>query len=323
MEKSVFIVWGQHHRRSELLARHLGSTIHYVNCGVSGKLVQAPIRYVVQALKTWHILGRGKPCIVLVQNPPIFGVIVAFLYAWLHNAEYVIDSHTGAFVSPKWRWSLWLHRFLSQSALLTIVHNKSQERIVKPWGCRYCVLGFIPGDYPYGEDYPLKGQFNVAVISTFKSDEPLDVLFDAAERLPGVEFYITGNSKRSSPHLSAKKPQNCHLTGFLSYGQYIGLLRAADAVMDLTTRDHTLLMGGFEAVSVGTPLITSDWPILREYFSEGTVHIPNSAHGICEGVRYARANCDILREEILTLRNRLRQEWDAGFAQLRDLLHRS
>jgi len=49
-----------------------------------------------------------------------------------------------------------------------------------------------------------------------------------------------------------------------------------------------LLSGAFEAVSLGTPLIISDWPILRNYFSLGMVHIPNSVGGVCEGVRRLR-----------------------------------
>ena len=61
------------------------------------------------------------------------------------------------------------------------------------------------------------------------------------------------------------KPDNCHLTGYIPYEQYVGLMRQVDTVIDLTDRDHTLLLGAFEAVSLGTPLIISDWPILREY----------------------------------------------------------
>ena len=73
----------------------------------------------------------------------------------------------GGFLSPKWRWSVWLHRLLSKGALATIVHNTSQEKIVKEWGYRYLVIGFTPGNYPPGDDFALDGQFNVAVVSSF------------------------------------------------------------------------------------------------------------------------------------------------------------
>ncbi len=215
-----------------------------------------------------------------------------------------------------------LHRMLSQKALLTIVHNESQEKIVRRWGCRYCVIAFTPGDYSCIEDFPIDGQFNVAVINTFGADEPLDVVFDAASRLADVNFYVTGNSKRIRQNLLAKKPGNCHLTGFLSYGQYVGLLQGADAVMDLTTRDHTLLMGGFEAVSLGTPLITSDWPVLKEYFFLGTVHVSNTVGGICEGVRRVQSERDVLRLEMQQLRDRLQREWEQKFKELQNLIRK-
>lgn len=160
----------------------------------------------------------------------------------------------------------------------------------------------------------------MAVISTFAKDEPLDLVFNAASRLADVDFYVSGNSKRIRQDLLAKKPGNCHLTGFLSYGQYSGLLQGADAVLDLTTRDHTLLMGGFEAVSLGTPLITSNWPVLKEYFSLGTVHIPNNVEGICWGVRKTQDEQKVLRHEMLRLREELQSEWGKKLSGLLDLL---
>jgi glycosyltransferase involved in cell wall biosynthesis len=207
---------------------------------------------------------------------------------------------------------------LSRRALTTIVHNESQGKIVKGWGCRYCVIAFTPGDYSSSEDFPLDGQFNVAVVSSFAPDEPLNAVFDAASRLPEARFYFTGDSKRIPPALLAKKPNNCCLTGYLSYERYLGLLGGADAIMVLTTRDHTLLMGGFEAVSLGTPLITSDWPTLKDYFPIGAIHVPNTVEGIYEGVRQAQVEHDTLKRDILKLRDRLQNEWEKRFEELQD-----
>lgn len=87
---------------------------------------------------------------------------------------------------------------------------------------------------------------------------------------------------------------NCRLTGYLPYDRYVGLLRGVDVILDLTSQDHTLLMGAFEAVSLGTPLIVSDWPILRDYFSLGTVHVPNTVEGFvreCAGPSVSGPRC--------------------------------
>ncbi|HSJ56169.1 MAG TPA: glycosyltransferase [Anaerolineae bacterium] len=320
MKKKMVVAWVRRDQRSELLAQTIGGTAHFINRGQQGKLWQAPFRYVWQAWDTWRLLRRERPDIVFVQNPPIFSALVAYLYARLGGAEFGIDSHTAAFVAPRWNWALPLHRWLSRRALVTLVPNQSQGDIVQTWDVPYLVLGFTPGEYPPGEPYPLDGQFSVAVVSTYEADEPLDVVFQAAERLPDVDFYVTGDDRKADTALVAQKPDNCHLTGYLSYDQYVGLLRGVDAVMDLTTRNHTLLMGGYEAVSFGVPLITSDWPVLRDYFSLGTVHVPNTVEGVYEGVQRARRDADRLCEEMPHLNARLVDEYSQKVERLRSLL---
>ena len=329
--KITFISWERYHRRSELLAQHLGAKINFIQSGSRDRLLRGPVRYLVQGLvavarylvqgwQTWRVLTQDRPDVVLVQNPPIFGVLVASICARWHSAQYGIDSHSGAFLHPKWRWTLGLHRLLSRRALVTIVHNRSQEEIVKRWGCRYCVLAYTPGDYPTGGRFPLNGQYNVAVIYTGKEDEPLGVVFGAAGAVPEATFYVTGDSGRIDPTLLAQKPSNCHLTGYLPYEQYVSLLQGADVVLDLTTADHTLLMGAFEAVSLGTPLIVSNWPLLREYFCLGTLHVPNTVEAVCEGIRTAQRERAALRRDILLLREQLQTEWEQQFAELQRVL---
>ena len=319
--KISFIAWEVLSRRSELLAQQLGADLHFVpHRRARRTIINAPIRYIAHAVETWRILGKEQPNIVFVQNPPIFCALIAFLYSRRNAAAYALDSHTGAFTSPKWRWLSGLHRMLSRHALVNIVHNESVAKFIKPWKCDYLVISLIPGDYPKDDDFPFARDFNVAVVNTFTADEPLETVFEAAEQLPDVDFYVTGDSKRITPWLLDKKPPNCHLTGFLEYPSYIALLRGADAVMDLTTRDHTVLMGGFEAIAIGTPLITSDWPVLVDCFSLGTVHVPNTAEGIRAGVREVQQNHQSLKQGILSLREKLDHEWSEGFARLKELL---
>jgi hypothetical protein len=202
---------------------------------------------------------------------------------------------------------------------LAIAHNKSQEEVMKQWGCRYSVLAFTPGEYPIGEPFPLDEQFNVAMISSFDGDEPHDAVFAAAKRLSDVSIYVTGDPTRA-PHVAARKPDNCHLTGYLTYDRYVGLLRGVDAIIVLTTMDHQVLMGGFEAVSLGKPLIVSDWPVLKDYFCLGTVHVPNTAEGIYEGVRRTQRGLAVLQQEVLVLRQQLQAEYEGKMVELRHLL---
>jgi len=221
---------------------------------------------------------------------------------------------------PRWQRFQALHRWLSSRALLAIVHNKSQEAVVKNWNCNYHRIGFTPGEYPIGTPFPFGSKFNIAMPSTFHDDEPVDIVFEAASQMPDVDFYITGNSKNIVPALLAKKPTNCHLTGFLSYDEYVGLLRGADVVLDLTTRHHTVLSGAFEAISLGKPLIVSDWEVLRDYFSLGTIHIPNTVEGVYNGIRQAQRELVSLQDGIQKLNENLQLEWEHKFKELRQLI---
>jgi glycosyltransferase involved in cell wall biosynthesis len=318
--KITFIVWTHYDRRPELVARQLGAALHYVSYGRRGRVLQAPLRYLVQAARTWNILDAERPDVVFVQNPPIFAPLVVARYARRAGARYVLDSHSGAFLSPKWRWASGLHRRLARGALTTIVQNGPLAEVVCGWGCSVSLLGFTPGEYPHGEAFPLDGAFNVAVISTYGEDEPLDVVWETARRMPDVAFYVTGDARHADQRLLAEKPENCHLTGYLSYERYIGLLRTTGAVIDLTTQDNTLLMGAYEAVALGTPLIVSDWPVLRDYFSRGAVHVPNTVEGLRIGIRRVQHERAALSDEMIALREHLHDEWNRRFTELQHVL---
>ena len=90
--------------------------------------------------------------------------------------------------------------------------------------------------------------------------------------------------------------------------------------MVLTTRNHTLQLGGCEAVAVGKPLITSDWPYLREVFPKGTVYVSDRAESIRAGVLEVRNRFEELAREVVALRKESQQEWDNRLQELHELV---
>jgi len=171
------------------------------------------------------------------------------------------------------------------------------------------ILDDVPTQFPAGKPYPVNGQANIAVISSFAPDEPLETIVTAALNLPNVHFYITGDCKRASKSLLAKTPANVTFTGFLPDSDYFGLLRSVDVVMVLTMRDHTNQRGACEAVWLGKPLITSDWPVLRRYFDKGTVHVDNSVESIQQGLLEIQMNLSDFQAGILVLQEERRRQW--------------
>ena len=105
--------------------------------------------------------------------------------------------------------------------------------------------------------------------------------------------------------------------------EYFGLLQAVQAVMTLTTDNHTMQRGACEAVWLGKPIITSDWPILKEYFDKGTIHVDNSAQSIREAVIKMQKEREKLEDEILILQQERWQEWQDKYLVLTQLIENS
>ena len=321
MNRTLFIAWAppSHTRRSELMARKLGIPLRRIYVlKVKRRLVA--LRYVIQALLTLIALFRERPRVVFVQNPPIFAPLSAWIYCTLTRAGLIIDSHTDALQSRFWQWSLPLHRFLSRRALATIVTNEYLYEIVAGWGAKAQIVTDVPSEFSAGRPYPLENPFNIAMVSSFAPDEPLDEVVQVAKCLPAVGFYVTGNPKWGTRRLPDPCPPNLHLTGFLADDAYYGLLRSVDAVMALTKEDHTMQRGACEAVWLGQPIITSDWPLLRQTFHKGTVHVDNTTEGIRAGVLQMRARHRQLTSEVLLLQEERRQQWKEIETRLETLI---
>lgn len=321
---ALFLAWAKpsHSRRSQLIAQRLGIPLRRIHV-LKMKPYLAPLRYAAQAVLTLATLFRERPRLVFVQNPPIFAPLFAWLYCALTGSGLVIDSHTDAVQGPLWQWSWGLHGWLSRRALTTLVTNAHLQGVVQGWGAVSHVITDVPSDLPAGAPYPLEHPFNVVLVSSFAPDEPLDAVIAAARGLPEVGFYVTGDPVQGFKRLPKDLPANLHLTGFLPDDRYYGLLRSAQAVMALTTEDHTNQRGACEAVWLNRPVITSDWPFLREAFHRGTVHVDNTPDGIRLGVQRMQAEHARLSAEIQLLQAERRRQWETAVATLADLAARA
>ncbi|HEX9923114.1 MAG TPA: glycosyltransferase [Anaerolineae bacterium] len=317
--KMIFIAWIAHNRRSQLIAEKFQMKLYLIQ-SLKRIYFLAPLRYVLQTIKTLIILIREKPAVIFVQNPPIFAVLVVYLYAKLARAEYVIDAHSGALLAPWWQWSLPIHAFLSRRAITTIVTNDHLQAMVEGWGAGTFILADIPTTFPEGKAFPINGRFSLAVINTFAPDEPIEAVLETAGALPDVDFYITGDPIRAKKSYLQDHPDNVKFTGFIPDHEYFGLLRAVQAIVVLTKNNHTMQRGACEAVSLGKPIITSDWPLLRSYFNKGTIHVDNSGRGIQTGVLQMQKEREGLQKEILLLQQERRVEWDEKFEALTSLI---
>lgn len=318
--RPMFVSWTRYSRRSESVAAALGADAIFVESWKDAGVVLLPLRYLRQAFTTWRTLRRRRPEVIITMNPPIVLPLLAYLYAAVFRTRFAVDSHTGAFIGT-WGRTLFLHRFLSRRAVCTIVTNAKLAAGVQEWGARAFVLPIEIPDFPveggaHGGERP-----TVCVINSFSDDEPLPEILAASERLQDCRFCITGKmppDRRQA--LLSEKPVNVTYTDYLAQDDYIRLLNSADVIVVLVKFDDTLLQGAAEAVAVEKPLITSDWPVLRRYFSRGTLYVDNSSEDIVRAVKEALERRGVLSREMHELRGRLEQEWQQQCRALRHLV---
>ena len=310
--RALFLVWGPPSRgaRSRVLANELEiEELHFIYLLHTQSLLSLPLRYLFRSLRTVFLLWRHRPQLVLMQSPPHVGVAISLLYCILTGARYVIDAHGAAFQSPIWTRPLWLVRLLARRALVTLVTNDKDAHQVGSWGGRAMVIPDIPCDFPRGDTVSLAGEFNVVVISSHSPDEPIASVIEAAGKLPGVHFYVTGSPGRTSPALHREIPPNVALSGFLDEKDFYSLLSSCHAITCLTTRAQTMQRGACEGLWMGKPLIVSDSTLLRNYFCKGAVWVDNSPGDIQRGIRDVKERYPSYQAGIQQLQRERTADW--------------
>jgi glycosyltransferase involved in cell wall biosynthesis len=327
VDKIVFISWAANCSRSDHLARLLGGKSYMIYAEWLGsRSATVWLKYIIQSAQAFWLLWRERPNVVLVMVPPIFAALPVYLYCKITGSRFATDNHTAAFTMERWQRLKSLHGWLEKRATCNVVTNDQIQQVQHAWGVppeKVFLVGDLPAQFSKIETPPFfhqtresltnnghaNGFFAVTAVCSFNPDEPLDNILQAAAKLPEVNFYCTGKLKDAPPDILSHKPKNVTFTDFLSVPHYAGLLKESHAVMVLTTRDHTMQRGAYEAMALGTPVITSDWPLLRDTFSQGSIFVDNSPQGIVNAIRELQADWAKFKEAIQQQRGRRLAAW--------------
>jgi glycosyltransferase involved in cell wall biosynthesis len=277
------------------------------------------LKYLGQTLDTWRILIRERPNAVFVMSPSPIAVLAVYLYCAVTRKPFVIDAHSGAFRNPMWKRLQPMHFWLCRRSRATIVTSEHLADLVHRHGGRTVIVPDVPVKFPNSPATPPSAGFLVACVTSFGFDEPIEAILEAARRLPDVTFYMTGNPKAAPERLVAKPP-NVLLTGFLAVADYGVLLQSADVVLALTTLEHTMLRGAYEAIYQGTPVIVSDSEILRSAFDEGALHVNNTPAAIAAAITEIRRHHGAYRTAAVSLKTRKERRWLESKAALQNAI---
>jgi len=306
----LFISWGEDCSRSDSIAQRLGGrSVMLYSPFWGSRYSTIAFKYLSQIIKTLRVLLRHKPRTVIVMTPPVIACIPVWIYAKLTRGQYAIDAHTGAFLDTRWTSTLFLHKFFSRHAVATLVASPFLADLVNSWSARVLLVSDVPVCFAEPNAAKLKGDVNMVFISTFTRDEPLQEFLVAAGHVPDVHFYVTGRLKYANPEVLKQAPANVTFTDFLSSADYVGLLLACDAVICLTIEDHTMQRGAYEAVYLGKPVITSDYEILRQAFSAGTVHVGADPNDIARGILAMKKELRRHQQDVAQLRADKLKRW--------------
>jgi glycosyltransferase involved in cell wall biosynthesis len=317
----IALVWAPHEARTAAFAQWLSAPLFNVHYLLARRPWIAPVKYVLQALRTWQILATRRPRVVYVTNSPPLAGLCVLLYCSVTSTRFVLDTHSPTLFGRKWAWTLPLQRFTARRALVNVVDQERFRELFASWGARALVLENPPKPIPPGVRTGEPGdEVALAYVGTFASDEPIDELLEAARAVPEAHLYVLGDVALAERRWLDGAPANVTFTGYLLKEAYWQRLAGARGVVVLTSHAHSLLGGAQDALDAGTPLLLSDQPTLRAHFTRGTVFAPNTAAGLAEAMRRLLRDQERLRAEIVTLRKELAERWQRDFAQLTALV---
>ncbi len=310
-----WVSW-ENHRRTDGICEYFSIKPDVIKC--DAKSIR---RYLCLLYKTLKILRESGTRVLIVQNPSIILTAFSLFARIFYKYKLIVDAHNEA-VQPYVHDNV-LVRFVSAKLIkyadLTIVTNSYLAEIVSSNGGEPFIL---PDKIPVVGEYSTlslsTNTFNIVLIATYAVDEPIVEVIDAASKLEEkITLYVTGDYTKLEVSYRNQLSSNIVFTGYLSNEDYWGYLKAADAIVDLTSMDNCLVCGAYEAVAVAKPLVLSKNKASIEYFNKGVLFTDNTLEDLIRIFLSLTANQIRLNRDIFELRDELIVNWQNKAVHMR------
>jgi glycosyltransferase involved in cell wall biosynthesis len=321
--KPVVVSWAQFQPRTAALAVALGGQAVFVH---SRRLARtpllAPLRYALESIRTWRLLGRLHADAVIVVSPPLPAALTAATWATVHRRPWALDCHTGAYTGRKWGWTLPAHRLLFRGAAAVMFNTPEETATAKRWGARAI---HVPDDLPDPAEavaVPRASCPRIFIAGSFDESEPIDAVLDAAARLPDVEVRLAGDPARLPATVRASAPRNAVFTGYLPYARFLGEMCAADVVAVFSDDGvaYRLNRATCEAVGLARPLVLLDTPGNHSNIGAAAFLCAADPDSIARALESAILSQEELAGRIQQLRTRMQAERLHAIEKLQELL---
>jgi glycosyltransferase involved in cell wall biosynthesis len=273
-------------------------------------------------VNTLKLLHRHRPAILFVQNPSLALTVLAILARPVFAYYLVVDAHnegvrpfhrTGAFAG-------WLTRRLLKGADMTIVTNAALAKDVSAAGGRPLVLpDSLPVPLLVPRPRAIQDAADVAVIASFRSDEPIAAIIAAAATMPEIRFAFSGDARRFRKN-GIDVPPNVRFPGYLVEKMYWRFLAQARVICDLNLKPDCLVCGAYEGLALAKPMVLSDNPPTREIFGRVAVLTSNEPENIANALRTALEQSDQLAANAVEVREAFRARWQLQSAEAWDAI---
>ena len=314
---NLALAWARFQARTIGLAGAFGGEAAFVTSRLPRHPALLPLRYLSCTQRTWSLLRRGRPKVVLAVTPPVVLPLLAWSWCRWTGAALVVDCHTDTFHAPKWAWAQPLLRRLFAGCRAVLVHTEEAEELVRSWNVPVMLLPDDVPDASEAEERTPGSRPTVLVAGSLDENEPVAEAIEAARALADCEVRFTGDFRVLPADVRAGAPANVVFTGYLPYRRFLGEMLAADVVAVLSTDPHIMNRAAFEAAGLGRPLVLSDLAGLRRRFGDGPLYTGNEPRVMAASIRTALAEASTLARRSQALGERLRAQREGALNDLR------
>jgi len=267
------------------------------NCSFFYKVrALSPVKYPIQAIKTFVKLVKTRPSVVIVQNPPIFAALTCLIYNKNYRVKIIVDHHSiwsmGEFIKNQIVKSfvnpvlIPVEKFCIKNADLNTTYADNWEYELTKMGAKKAltIYDFVDEKWPKDADFSVMEGFSkdkkivVMPCGGHVLERP-DILIEACRDL-NATVAITGEKKYLQRHIARArelKAENVVFTGFLPDRQYRGLIAACDFAANISKQPYGIPHVLTEALASKRPIIIGKNPAVEKLLGENCPFIiPNN-----------------------------------------------